>query len=100
MPAPDFTDVTRLFEMLSDATRLEIMLLLAKGEKNVTNLCAALKLQPPAVSHHLGILRMTRLVVGRKQGQQAFYALAPHIKVVRGKIKIAVPPHTVTIEGA
>jgi len=60
--------------MTSDPTRLGILSLLAKGPKNVTALCKALGLKQPTVSHHLGLLRMGRLVVGTRKGKAVQYS--------------------------
>ncbi len=61
------------FGLLSDPTRLGILSILAKGPKNVTALCKALKLGQPNVSHHLGLLRMGRLVINTRQGKSVVY---------------------------
>ena len=61
------------FGLLSDPTRLGILTLLVKGPKNVTALCKALRLKQPAVSHHLGLLRMGRLINGVRQGKSMVY---------------------------
>jgi ArsR family transcriptional regulator len=63
----------RGFSLLSDPTRLSILRLLSKGPKNVTALCKALRLKQPTVSHHLGLLRMGRLVVGTRKGKSVIY---------------------------
>jgi len=60
--------------MMSDTTRLRILQLLAKGPKNVTTICKALRRKQPAVSHHLGILCMGRLVNGVRCGKAVIYA--------------------------
>ena len=57
-----FRDQAQGFGLLSDPTRLGILSLLAKGPKNVTALCKALGSKQPAVSHHLGLLRMGRII--------------------------------------
>jgi DNA-binding transcriptional ArsR family regulator len=49
-------------------------MLLADGERNVTNLCEALKLPQPTVSHHLGLLRMSNIIGNRRDGKQVFYS--------------------------
>ena len=67
--------LTSLFRLLSDKTRLNILLLLADGERNVTSLCEALRLPQPTVSHHLGLLRMNNLIANRRDGKQVFYGL-------------------------
>jgi len=70
---PDVRELSRGFSLLSDATRLGILQLLAKGPRNVTALCKALRLKQPSVSHHLGLLRMGRLVNGVRQGKAVVY---------------------------
>jgi ArsR family transcriptional regulator len=63
----------RDFSLLSDKTRLGILAELAKGPSNVGGLCKALKLKQPTISHHLGLLRMGRLVNGERQGKSVVY---------------------------
>ena len=70
----DLRDQAQGFGLLSDPTRLGILSLLAKGPKNITALCKALGLKPPTASHHLGLLRMGRLVVGTRQGKSVVYS--------------------------
>ncbi|HUU90122.1 MAG TPA: metalloregulator ArsR/SmtB family transcription factor [Phycisphaerae bacterium] len=69
-----FRDQAQGFGLLSDPTRLGILSLLAKGPKNVTALCKALGLKQPTVSHHLGLLRMGRLVINTRQGKSVVYS--------------------------
>jgi DNA-binding transcriptional ArsR family regulator len=71
--------LTNVFRLLSDKTRLSILLLLSRGEKNVTTLCEDLRLPQPTVSHHLGLLRMSNLIANRRDGKQVFYGLSGHI---------------------
>jgi DNA-binding transcriptional ArsR family regulator len=63
----------RGFGLLSDQTRLGILSLLSKGPRNVTALCKALRQKQPTVSHHLGLLRMGRVVVGTRKGKSVIY---------------------------
>ncbi|HLL90113.1 MAG TPA: metalloregulator ArsR/SmtB family transcription factor [Tepidisphaeraceae bacterium] len=67
--------LTSLFRLLSDKTRLNILMLLAEGERNVTSLCDELNLPQPTVSHHLGLLRMNNIIANRRNGKQVFYGL-------------------------
>lgn len=69
----DLQEWARGFALLSDPTRLGILAMLANGSKNVTALCDALKLKQPTISHHLGLLRMGRIVVGTRQGKSVVY---------------------------
>jgi DNA-binding transcriptional ArsR family regulator len=64
-----------LFRLLADRTRLNLLMLLADGEKNVTHLCETLGLPQPTVSHHLGLLRMSNVIGNRREGKQVFYSL-------------------------
>jgi ArsR family transcriptional regulator, zinc-responsive transcriptional repressor len=68
--------MTELFRLLSDKTRLNILLLLREGEQNVTALCERLALPQPTVSHHLGLLRMNNLIDNRRAGKQVYYGLS------------------------
>lgn len=71
----DLESLTNLFRLLSDKTRLNILLLLSGGERNVTSLCNELALPQPTVSHHLGLLRNNNLIANRRNGKQVFYGL-------------------------
>src|SRR4029077_19948284 len=64
------------FKLLSDESRLKILLALAQdGEMHVTALCDLLEQTQPAVSHHLTLLRMVGLVGYRRAGKHNFYRI-------------------------
>jgi DNA-binding transcriptional ArsR family regulator len=71
--------VAELFSAFSDASRVRIISVLAKGAQNVGALAQAVELSQPAVSHHLRALRQLRLVWTRKDGRQVFYYLDTHV---------------------
>jgi len=64
-----------LFRVLADETRTRILYLLSEQELCVCDLAHLLYMTPPAVSHHLRLLRVTRLVRSRREGKQVFYTL-------------------------
>jgi DNA-binding transcriptional ArsR family regulator len=65
-----------LFKQAADPTRLQTLLLLAEESRSVGALVAALGSQSqPACSHHLAILRNSRLVEPRRAGKQNIYNL-------------------------
>ena len=64
-----------LLKQVSDATRLQIILMLAEGEKHVGCLCEPLNQSQPAVSHHLALLRHGGIIAPRRQGKNNFYSL-------------------------
>lgn len=87
-----------VFRLLSDETRLKIIMLLTEGERNVTSLCEQLGLPQPTVSHHLGLLRMSNLIANRRNGKQVFYGLNGHVDAtVADAIRIPVDKFEVTI---
>ncbi len=71
----DLEQLSALFRLLSDKTRLNILLLLSPGEQNVTWLCNELNLPQPTVSHHLGLLRLHNVLDNRRAGKQIFYRI-------------------------
>ena len=73
--APDLEQLVSLFGLLRDKTRLNILMILARGERNVGSLCEELGLPQPTVSHHLGLLRTKNLISNRRNGKQVFYGL-------------------------
>src|SRR5256885_66414 len=77
----DLEQLTSLFRLLSDKTRLNILLLLAQGERNVSTLCRELGLPQPTVSHHLGLLRMNNIIGNRREGKQVFYGLDGRVEI-------------------
>ena len=80
----DLEQLTGLFRLLSDKTRLNILMLLAAGERNVSSLCDELGLPQPTVSHHLGLLRMNNVIGNRRSGKQVFYTLNGRVHVDGG----------------
>src|SRR5271170_8322328 len=92
------TNLCQLFRLLSDKTRLQIVMLLAGGERNVTSLCEELKLPQPTVSHHLGLLRMNRVIINKRHGKQVIYSLGQSAKSVRKMLKFSLPPFALTLE--
>jgi DNA-binding transcriptional ArsR family regulator len=71
----DLDQLTAVFQLLSDKTRVKLLFLLADGERNVMTLCDDLGLPQPTVSHHLGLLRNRNVIGNRRQGKQVFYSL-------------------------
>jgi DNA-binding transcriptional ArsR family regulator len=88
-----------LFRLLADRTRLNLLMLLADGEKNVTHLCDTLRLPQPTVSHHLGLLRMSNVIGNRRDGKQVFYSLNGRVFVKPdGSLDVGTEDFSVRIE--
>ena len=96
--AQDLEPLVGLFRVLSDKTRLNILMILSAGERNVTSLCQELKLPQPTVSHHLGLLRSRNLIANRRKGKQVFYGLNGQIDAASGSgLDIRMSPFKVRI---
>ncbi len=65
----------RLFHALSDETRLEIIGMLAGGERCVCDLTDALNAAQSRLSFHLRTLKDAGIVTDRRDGRWVFYAL-------------------------
>lgn len=77
----DVDDMSEIFAMFGDSTRLKIMNALFTHELCVGDLAALLSMSTSAVSHQLANLKKTKLVCTRKIGKNVYYSMADeHIK--------------------
>ena len=67
--------LSELFKVLADETRTQILHLLSGRELCVCDLALILEMTPPAVSHHLRLLKMMHLVRYRRAGKSVYYSL-------------------------
>jgi DNA-binding transcriptional ArsR family regulator len=75
---PDHETIVSLaetFNVLSDQTRLKIVLALSKQELCVLDIATVLGATESAVSHQMRLLKTLRLVKQRKAGKMVFYSL-------------------------
>lgn len=73
-------DALSFFKCLSEATRLNIMLLLTQIEEIcVCEFMEALTEDQPKVSRHLASLRQCELVADERRGKWVYYRLAPSL---------------------
>jgi DNA-binding transcriptional ArsR family regulator len=69
---------TELFAVLGDPTRRAIFERLARdGEQTVRVLTDHSGVSQPAVSKHLGVLKLAGLVIDRREGRQSHYSAQP-----------------------
>jgi len=71
----DFKDRARLFNALSEESRLKILALLAFREMCVCELTAALDMTQPNLTYHVKKLENVGLVEHNKQGKWVYYSL-------------------------
>lgn len=73
--AAEVAGLSELFAALADEVRTKILYLLSLGELCTCDLAEVLELSLPAVSHHLRLLKMMRLVKYRREGKMVYYSL-------------------------
>jgi DNA-binding transcriptional ArsR family regulator len=83
--ASDPGEIAALFAVLSDPTRIRILLALSSAELCVCDLAAATEINRSTVSHQLRILRDHQLVQRRREGKIVYYSLADeHVTTIIG----------------
>jgi len=83
LPVEVSLEMAELFRALADATRTRIVYALAQEELTTSGLAALLGVNAPAISQHLRLLRMLRIVRPRREGQLVYYSLDDeHIRLL------------------
>ncbi|WP_295740875.1 metalloregulator ArsR/SmtB family transcription factor [uncultured Oscillibacter sp.] len=84
MPGEDtLYDLTELFRIFGDSTRIRILYVLFEAEMCVCDIASLLGMTQSAISHQLRALKNARLVKSRREGKTVFYALADdHVKTI------------------
>lgn len=84
MPDEDtLYDLTELFRIFGDSTRIRILYVLFEAEMCVCDIASLLGMTQSAISHQLRALKSARLVKGRREGKTVFYSLADdHVKTI------------------
>lgn len=85
-----YRDSALLIRQAADGTRLQILSTLAVGEKNVGELCNALGLTQPAVSHHLCLLKNCNILSYERNGQHIVYSLSERGRVLFDAVRCLI----------
>ena len=76
-------EVSELFKVLGDSTRVRILTALLEKELGVCCIADSLGMSQSAISHQLRVLKQARLVKFRREGKSIFYSLADeHVKTI------------------
>ena len=76
-------ELAEIFRLMGDQSRLRIIVACTHGPICVSDIAAQLALEQSLVSHHLRLLRATRIVRAERRGKQMFYSVADdHISCV------------------
>jgi ArsR family transcriptional regulator len=74
-------ELAEMFRLMSDPTRLRIILACLDAPVPVGEMAETLHISPSLVSHHLRLLRAARLLQADRRGRQVFYVVGDlHIR--------------------
>lgn len=82
--------LTEFFKIVSDETRLRIIVLLSQEDLYVCQICGILNLSQPKVSKHLSKLRDLNYVVDRRKEKFILYSLNLKDEVIKNLIQEVV----------
>ena len=76
-------DLAELFKVFGDSTRVKILCVLFEAEMCVCDIAELLSMSQSAISHQLRVLKQSKLVKNRREGQTIFYSLADeHVRAI------------------
>lgn len=76
LESDDLNEVSNLFKLLGDNTRLKILLSLFDNELCVHDISKVVEVSQSAISHQLRNLREANIVKFRKEGKEVLYSLS------------------------
>ena len=79
MDAALLEQMARIGQAIASARRLELLDVLAQGERCVECLAKAVQMPVNSTSNHLKVLRNANLVSARRRGTQVFYSTDSHL---------------------
>ena len=91
-PASAIKHASSILKMVGDPTRLDILLTLADRERGIGVLCSAIRQSQPAVSHHLDLLRHSKLIDLRREGNQNVYSLTEEGRRIASCLRKLISP--------
>ena len=87
LPAEELIcDLSDLFKVFGDTTRMRILYSLFESELCVCAIAELLGMTQSAISHQLKVLRDNKLVASRREGKTIYYFLADdHVRTIIGQ---------------
>lgn len=94
-----YEQVARVGKALASPKRLELLELLAQGEKAVDDLAAEVAIDVKLASAHLKVLREARLVQNRRDGKRIIYRLSgPDVAQLGVSLRLVAEEHLVELQ--
>ena len=82
-PDEKLFDLSELFKMFGDSTRMKILFVLFESEACTCDLAYILSMTSSAISHQLKTLKLSKLVKSRRDGRTVYYSLADeHVRTI------------------
>ena len=82
-PDEKLFDLSELFKVFGDSTRMKILFVLFESEVCTCDLASILNMSASAVSHQLALLKRAKLVKITRSGKAVFYSLADeHVRTI------------------
>jgi len=76
-------DLSELFKVFGDSTRIRILYCLFESEMCVYDIATLLGMTQSAISHQLSVLKKNKLVKSRREGKNIIYSLADaHVRAI------------------
>ncbi len=76
-------ELAELYKIFGDSTRIKILYVLFESEMCVCDIAQLLGISQSAVSHHLRVLKQSKLVKFRKEGKSVIYSLTDdHVRTI------------------
>lgn len=72
----DLGELSDLFKVFGDSTRISIMFALLSHELSVGEIADKLQMNASAISHQLRVLKQAKLIKSRRSGKNIIYSLA------------------------
>ena len=76
---PTAKKIASLLAAVGEPTRMQVLLILAHGPRNVGQLADAVGIPMVNMSHHLGVMRTAGLLDHDKDGRRVIYSLRPSV---------------------
>ena len=83
LPEEVFQELSDLYKMFADRTRIRILYVLQNKEMCVSDIAQQLDMTQSAISHQLSTLKQSKLVKSRRDGKTIYYSLDDeHVEMI------------------